>query len=154
MRQCLLSNGFLLSNEEVFSLEERYNDDVGFNYFWFLKEVDPKPCEEQLVDDLKCILRKIFKLFFSFQYANFLKISQKLNEPKPPKPPSRHEKDIIQILAKIKGKVVRERIRVIEFLQPYDKCNEMVISWENFVRGLSVCQFDLTEVEVETLMEV
>lgn len=49
MRQSLLSNGYLLSNEEVYALEERFNDDVGFNYFWFLKEVDPKPCEEQLV---------------------------------------------------------------------------------------------------------
>lgn len=83
-----------------------------------------------------------------------MKVSRKLNEPKPPKPASRQEKDIIQILAKIKGKVVRNRVRVLEFLRPFDKCNEMVISWENFVRGLSVCQFDLTPVEMETLMEV
>lgn len=33
----------------MYSLEERFNDDVGFNYFWFLKEIDPKPCEEALV---------------------------------------------------------------------------------------------------------
>lgn len=83
-----------------------------------------------------------------------MKVSRKLNEPKPAKPPSRSEKDIIQILAKIKGKVVRERIRVSEFLRPFDKCNEMVISREDFKRGISTAGFELTETEVETLMEV
>lgn len=49
MRQALHSNGILLSDEELFSLEERFNNDMGFNYFWFLREVDPKPHEEALV---------------------------------------------------------------------------------------------------------
>lgn len=49
MRQCLLSNGILLSDEELYALEERFNDDVGFNYFWFLKEVEPNVQEEPLV---------------------------------------------------------------------------------------------------------
>lgn len=50
MRQCLLTNGILLSDEELYALEERFNDDVGFNYFWFLKEVDPNVQEEPLVN--------------------------------------------------------------------------------------------------------
>lgn len=50
MRQCLLSNGILLSDEELYALEERFNDDVGFNYFWFLKEVEPNVQEEPLVN--------------------------------------------------------------------------------------------------------
>lgn len=49
MRQCLLSNGILLSDEELYALEERYNDDMGFNYFWFMTEVEPKPYEYPLV---------------------------------------------------------------------------------------------------------
>lgn len=49
MRQCLLTNGILLSDEELYALEERFIDDVGFNYFWFLKEVEPKGLEEPLV---------------------------------------------------------------------------------------------------------
>lgn len=83
-----------------------------------------------------------------------MKQSRKLNEPRPPPPASRREKDIIQILAKIKGKVVRERIRVVEFLRNFDRCNEQVISRIDFERGLSVCRFDLTQTELETLMEV
>lgn len=49
MRQCLISNGILLSDEELYALEERFNDDVGFNYFWFLREAEPKRFEEPLV---------------------------------------------------------------------------------------------------------
>lgn len=50
MRQCLLTNGILLSDEELYALEERFNDDVGFNYFWFLKEVEPNVQDEPLVN--------------------------------------------------------------------------------------------------------
>ncbi|XP_017773462.1 PREDICTED: uncharacterized protein LOC108560438 [Nicrophorus vespilloides] len=135
MRQSLLSNGILLSDEELYALEERFNDDMGFNYFWFLKEAEPKPHEEAL-------------------FTGFLEAMEKVNAEKPCKPVDRSEKDIILILAKIKGKVVRERIRVIEFLQDYDLCNQQVISRENFQRGLSNCRFDLSEAEVETLMNV
>lgn len=46
---------------------------------------------------------------------------KRLNSESPNKPPSRQEKDIVQILAKIKGKVVRERIRVLEFMKDYDR---------------------------------
>lgn len=79
---------------------------------------------------------------------------KKINAPKPHKPANRKDRDIVLILAKIKGKVVRERIRVLEFLTDYDRCNEQVISRENFKRALSVYRFDLNENEIETLMEV
>lgn len=42
MRQVLITNGILLSDEEFYALEKRYNDDMGFNYLWFLSEADPK----------------------------------------------------------------------------------------------------------------
>lgn len=46
---------------------------------------------------------------------------KRLNAESPKKPPTRQEKDILQILAKIKGKVVRERIRVSEFMKDFDR---------------------------------
>ncbi|KAJ8950487.1 hypothetical protein NQ314_007874 [Rhamnusium bicolor] len=79
---------------------------------------------------------------------------KRLNEEPQKMKPTRQEQDIVQVLAKVKGKVVRERIRVMEFMRDYDRCNEQVISREDFKRALSVCRFDLTENEVETLMEV
>lgn len=43
MRQVLNTNaGILLSDEELFALEKRYNDSMGFSYMWFLKEADPQ----------------------------------------------------------------------------------------------------------------
>ncbi|XP_045460656.1 uncharacterized protein LOC123671052 [Harmonia axyridis] len=134
-RQCLVSNGILLSDEELYALEERYNSDMGFNYFHFLKEVEPKREEVPLYQGL---------------YAK----TKAVNQPPPKKPPTREEKDIVQILAKIKAKVVRDRIRVVEFLKDYDRCNEQVIKREDFKRGLSDCRFGLTENEMQTLMEI
>ncbi|RZC35018.1 uncharacterized protein BDFB_001668, partial [Asbolus verrucosus] len=133
MRQCLLSNGILLSDEELYALEERFNNEVGFNYFWFLKEVEPKGCEDRCPGAIR--------------HAECGKGHIK-------KPVKTAEQDIILILAKIKGKVVREGIRVMEFLKDFDKCHLQIISREDFKRGLSVCGFELTENEMETLMEV
>lgn len=78
----------------------------------------------------------------------------KLNAQKSPKPANRKEKDIVQILAKVKAKVVRERIRVLDLLQGYDRCKHDVISRTDFQRGLENCRLGLTENETETLMEV
>lgn len=79
---------------------------------------------------------------------------KRLNKEPQKRKPTRQEQDIVQVLAKVKGKVVRERIRVLEFLKDFDICNEQVISRENFRRGLSVCKLELTENEIETLMDV
>lgn len=135
MRQALHSYGIVLCDDELFALEERYNNDLGFNYFWFLRDVEPKPLEEPL-------------------YSNFLADTMKVNQERPKKPVSQTDKDIVKILAKIKGKVVRERVRVMEFLRDFDKRNHYVISKTDFQRGLSNCGFELTENEVETLMNV
>jgi hypothetical protein len=52
LRQCLVSNGLFCTDEEIHALEQRYNDDMGFNFCWFLKEVEPKRHEEPLVNIL------------------------------------------------------------------------------------------------------
>lgn len=79
---------------------------------------------------------------------------RKINAPKKPRDPKNYETDIVCVLAKVKGKVVRERIRVMEFLRAYDRNNENVISKENFARGLGTCRLDLTPPEIETLATV
>lgn len=79
---------------------------------------------------------------------------KRVNAPRPKKPPTHKETDIVAILAKIKGKTVRERIRVVEFMRDFDRHNERIITREDFKRGLAVCRFDLNENELETLMKV
>ncbi|CAG9864019.1 unnamed protein product [Phyllotreta striolata] len=134
MRQAFDSNAIFLSDEEIAALEDRYNNDVGFNYFWFLKDVEFAQ-QEPL-------------------YKQFNEDSVKLSGDKPRKPPTRQEKDIVVIMAKIKRKVVGERIRVVEFMRGFDKMNSQFITKNEFIRGLSNCRFTLSENEVDTICEV
>lgn len=48
-RQCLLLHGILLADEEFYALERRFMDDLGFNYFSFLNELEARALEEPLV---------------------------------------------------------------------------------------------------------
>lgn len=84
----------LLSPEEILVLERRYNDDLGFDYFRFLQELEARPIEEPL-------------------YRQMLEDKIRINAEKPPSEPHEDETNIVLILAKIKAKVVRERIKVI-----------------------------------------
>ncbi|CAG2054299.1 unnamed protein product [Timema podura] len=134
-RQCLLSNGLLSSNEELYALEQRYNDELGFHYFWFLKEVEPKRYEEPL-------------------YNAYSEEMKRLNCRETKRKSLDRERDIVEILAKIKGHVVRRGIRVIEFLEQFDPHNQYCVSREDFSRGLDNCCLQLTPTELETLMSI
>lgn len=93
-RQVLITATLLLSPEEEFALEKKYNDDMGFNYTRFLQELEFQPIVEPL-------------------YYRMLEDKKRLNAERPPSEPHEDETNIILILAKIKAKVVRERIKVI-----------------------------------------
>lgn len=94
LRQVLITALILLSPEEIFALEQRYNDDLGFNYTRFLQELEHQPIAEPM-------------------YHCVLKDKRRLNAEKPPSEPHEDETNIVLILAKIKAKIVRERINVI-----------------------------------------
>jgi len=98
LRQVFATTIILLSLEEVFALEQRYNDDLGFDYKRFLQELEVLPIQEPL-------------------YNQILEQKKKLNAEKPPSEPHEDETNIVSILAKIKAKVVRERIKVIAIIQ-------------------------------------
>lgn len=44
-RMVLTTNNLFLSDEQFYWLEQRYNDDMGFNYYKFLKDVDVDEAE-------------------------------------------------------------------------------------------------------------
>ena len=93
-RQVLVLATIFLSPEEEFVLEKRYNDDMGFNYTRFLQELESQPIVEPL-------------------YCRMLEDKKRLNAERPPSEPHEDETNVVLILAKIKAKVVRERIKVI-----------------------------------------
>ncbi|KOX77600.1 hypothetical protein WN51_09264 [Melipona quadrifasciata] len=125
----------LLSEEEEFALERRYNNDLGFNYNWFLKELEAQRIEEPL-------------------YHSMVKEKRQINAEKPPPEVTAEETNIFLILAKIKAKVVRERIKVIEFMRQYDVHNEHVIKRIEFLRGLDQLRCNLTCTEMGTIMDI
>lgn len=130
MRQVLLTNGILLSDEEMYALERRFNNDIGFNYSWFLREADPR---EYAVP----------------KFEEFRAKRELLNAPAKAPLPTNEEKDIVQVVAKIKGMTVRNRMRIVDFMQGFDVHNELCITEENFRRGLNSAGITITLPEVD-----
>lgn len=85
-RQILLTNGLFLAEQEFYALEKRYNDDLGFNYRWFLNEVDPQD-------------------YAVPKFEEYHEKSKLINTPKACREPNYLEKDIVQVLGKIKAQV-------------------------------------------------
>lgn len=128
MKQALHSNGILLSDEELFALEDRYNNDMGFNYFCFLKDVEPEnkkePASHGGIEHDKLVAKH---------------------------PATRPEKNIIHILTKIKEEAIRKKIKLADF---FHESGSQFISTCDFQRALAHCGFELKEPEIETLLEV
>lgn len=61
MRQVFSFNSLLLTNEELYALEERYNDDMGFNYYTFLRDIAARKLEEPLV---RCLIYPQWHILF------------------------------------------------------------------------------------------
>ncbi|XP_022825939.1 uncharacterized protein LOC111355990 [Spodoptera litura] len=131
VRRVLARLGVLPSAQQVRALEARYLDDCGFSYVRLLDEMVERPVE-----------------------------SATIAGPGPAPRSARSstvdplETDIVQILAKIKGKMVREGVRPREFLKQFDPRNELVIPRADFYRGLASAGLSLTPLEMDTLMEV
>lgn len=78
----------------------------------------------------------------------------RLNAEKKKPEPEIRETNIVHILAKVKGHIVRHRVDALEFLRNYDKHNEFAITRTDFKRSIDSAGFNLTETELETLMDV
>lgn len=78
----------------------------------------------------------------------------KINCPKAPKEPTNREKDIIQVVAKVKGQVVRKRIRIIDFMKDFDHHSEQCICDIDFRRGLDTSNIRMSVPEVDIICEV
>lgn len=56
-------------------------------------------------------------------------------------------------MQKIKTKVVKESVRVYEFMKDYDKLRTGRMLKTSFPRALDLCALGLTPVEITTVME-
>lgn len=135
LRQVLTAATILLLPKEELALEQRYNDDLGFNYIRFLQELESETIAEPL-------------------YCQMLEDKRRINAEKPLPDPHEDETNIVLILAKIKAKVVRERIKILEFMRQFDRHNDRTIKRSDFVRSLDQLRCNLTPAEVDTIMKV
>lgn len=130
-RQCLTMLELHCTEPEMIALEAKFCNDTGFNYLAFLSELMPQEPPQ-------------------FMYQSRLEEIRKTNMKKT-LPELNAQKDLESVLLKIKTKVSRERIRVLEFMRDYDKLRSGRMLKTSFRRALDLCRFELRESEVSIL---
>ncbi|XP_064635375.1 uncharacterized protein LOC135492703 isoform X2 [Lineus longissimus] len=127
-RQCLTMLELNCSEAEVAAIEAKFCDDMGFNYKRFQQEIQPEEQENR-------------------KYLERLEDLRKLHQRK--KLPERGPcTDLEGVLTKIKTKVYKERIRVLDFLKVYDKLNHGRMKKSAFACALDLARLELTESEI------
>lgn len=128
MSRILSMNSILLSNAELNALYKRYCDDMGFNYWDFLKEAN----------DISAIESK---------YEKLCALTKQINNPAV----ACCDKDlsVITVLAKIKGEVVRKRIDIEQFLKCNDNLHEHMVPTNDFRRAFSNANIILSDCELD-----
>lgn len=129
LRRVLSSNSILLSETEVRALMERYGDDMGFNYTKFLVEINEK----------------------IFCHSKHLEIERllKLINTKQPVPCPKENFSIIEVFAKIKGQITRNRINIDQFMKQEGKVGD--ISAIKFRSSFSAAGIILDDCELDIL---
>jgi hypothetical protein len=101
----------------------------------------------------RCLFKTLKK--FSFQYEEYSKKIVIVNKPKPlPRCHHVSQDKIVQVLAQVKGEVVRRRLRLVEFMKQYDKhCHQCILK-ENFSRALWTLLPNISAADVDLICEV
>nr|XP_054773761.1 uncharacterized protein LOC129281858 [Lytechinus pictus] len=131
-RQCLFYLGLNASEDEMLALEAKYTNNMGFNYYEVPGGTQPKPQQE-----LKYVQR-----LQDLELVNNRTVSLEKNP----------LKDAESIMEKVKTKVMKERMRVHEFMRNYDKLRTGRMLTENFRRSLDNAGLGLQPSEVDILI--
>lgn len=134
MRRVFSSISILLSELEIQALMMRYGDDVGFNYWKFMQEID----------DVQ---------FCESKHQEILKLLKKVNEKKP-RPCSKPAFSVIEILAKLRGQITRKRINIDQFLGNGEILNEGMVPESKFRSSFSAAGIILDDCELDMLIKV
>ncbi len=132
MRRVFSSNSIILSDKEIQGLMLRYGNDLGFNYMKFLKEVNEAD-------------------FCESKHEKIMKLMKLINAEQPP-PCSQPEITIVEVLAKIKGEIVRKRINFDGFIRSGEKIGDKMTA-EYFKRNFSAAGIILEECELNILCD-
>ncbi|XP_063445753.1 uncharacterized protein LOC134725669 [Mytilus trossulus] len=127
-RQCLTILELHATEPEMASLEAKFCNDVGFNYLQFLQELEPREQQQFMYE----------KRLEELRLTNASKKLPELNI----------AEDLEGVMMKVKTKVSKERIRVLEYMRDYDKLRSGRVQKISFRRALDLCRFELKESEV------
>lgn len=130
-RQALSMAELHVSEEDMQTLEAKFANDDGINYFAFFAEVDPQEPPP-------------------FKYPERMKELRIINA-KGRLPEINSKKDFDSLMLKIKTKIHKERVRVLEFMKDYDKLNSGRMKKSNFRRALDICHLAIQESELSIL---
>ncbi|XP_064617922.1 uncharacterized protein LOC135482031 [Liolophura sinensis] len=130
-RQCLTMLELHASEPEMIALEAKYCNDMGFDYKAFLQDLEPQTPRKLMYLERQETLRRV----------NQIKHLPELNP----------ATDLEQVLLKVKTKVMKERLRPLEFMRDYDKLRSGRMLKTSFRRALDLCRFELKESEISIL---
>ncbi|XP_077982616.1 uncharacterized protein LOC144437541 [Glandiceps talaboti] len=130
-RQCLTYLSLTATEDEMIALEMKFADNFGFNYLRFLEELQPG-----VKQDMKYQERLVELHAVNSRVVNLEKNACT---------------DVDSVLTKIKSKVMKERIRILEFLRDYDKLRTGRMKKETFRRALDPANLGLKGSEVAIL---
>ncbi|CRL05796.1 CLUMA_CG018824, isoform A [Clunio marinus] len=131
MRRVFSSNSILLSEKEIQALILCYGDDMGFNYWKFMRDVNEVQfCEAKH--------KKIV------EFLQRLHCQQK-------DPCSNPNYSVVEILAKIKNQVTRNRINIEQFMKDGEKLNNGMLSACQFRARFPSAGIFLTDCELDIL---
>jgi Ca2+-binding EF-hand superfamily protein len=131
-RQCLSYLGLTASDQEIKLMEIRFGDSKGVNYLQFLEHLQPT---ERLEDKYQTRMAQLStrRTLTTPGAAVVVKV------------------DAESVLEQIKTKVMKERVRVLEFMRDYDKLRSGRIPATSFRRALDLCGLGLGQEEVTAL---
>lgn len=133
MRRAFSSNSIILCDKEIQALMARYGNDCGFNYMKFLKDIN----EVQ---------------FCESKHKKLMEMLKKIN--KPVEIPCQNPNvTIVDVLAKIRGQIVRKRINFDRFLRNGEKFNNPALPASDFERNFSAAGIFLEKCELDILTE-
>ncbi|XP_033106808.1 uncharacterized protein LOC117108769 [Anneissia japonica] len=130
-RQCLTFLGLSASESEMSALECKYSNDMGFNYVRFLEDLQPSIKPQLKYTERLQELRKVNSKTISLEQNPLT--------------------DYQSIMNKIKIKVSKQRMRVLEFMRDYDKLRTGRLLKTLFRRALDLANLGLMSTETAVL---
>ncbi|XP_078391762.1 uncharacterized protein LOC144674143 isoform X1 [Cetorhinus maximus] len=130
-RRCLSQLSLPATDEEMDLLDKVFSDELGFNYFRFLEQVDPQDKPEKMYNKLMNEIHLLNKSKKSLEQGA--------------------SSDINCILEKIKTKMYRKPVKIGDHMKDFDKLNSRCILKINFRRALDLDGFELQPSEMAIL---